>query len=164
MAPLSGVLESIRLDELQFPTCPCRHSVATDCIRGWKHTCEWLILKHIGRVSRQNSEQCCNLESFSTDHCNPKCFLMTAIMKHSEIFKKSSCLALIRRKIVVFWSKFSQKLCFAFTSTLFRSRQSLRFSNFFWDIPGGPKKNVPNFAQVFSRSLSRCEGDILQVY
>ena len=26
------------------------------------------------------------------------------------------------------------------------------------------KKTVPNFAQVFSRSLSRYEGDILQVY
>ena len=26
------------------------------------------------------------------------------------------------------------------------------------------KKNVPNFAQVFSRRLSRYEGDILQVY
>ena len=26
------------------------------------------------------------------------------------------------------------------------------------------KKNVPNFAQVFSRSLSRYEGDIFQVY
>ena len=31
-------------------------------------------------------------------------------------------------------------------------------------VPGGPKKNVPNFAQAFSRSLSRYEGDILQVY
>ena len=32
-------------------------------------------------------------------------------------------------------------------------------------VPGGQKKkNVPNFAQVFSISLSRCEGDILQVY
>ena len=29
---------------------------------------------------------------------------------------------------------------------------------------GWPKKNVPNFAQVFSRSLSRYEGDIFQVY
>ena len=29
-------------------------------------------------------------------------------------------------------------------------------------IPGGQKK-VPNLAQVFSRSLSRYEGDILQV-
>ena len=27
-----------------------------------------------------------------------------------------------------------------------------------------PKKNVPKFVQVFSRSLSRYEGDILQVY
>ena len=31
-------------------------------------------------------------------------------------------------------------------------------------IPGGPKKKVPNFAQVFSRRLSRYECDILQVY
>ena len=32
------------------------------------------------------------------------------------------------------------------------------------DIPGGPEKNVPKFAQVLSRSLSRYEGDIMQVY
>ena len=30
-------------------------------------------------------------------------------------------------------------------------------------VPGGPEKNVPNFAQVLSRSLFRYEGDILQV-
>ena len=29
---------------------------------------------------------------------------------------------------------------------------------------GWPNKNVPNFAQVFSRSLSGYEGEILQVY
>ena len=28
---------------------------------------------------------------------------------------------------------------------------------------GGPEKNVSNFAHVLSRSLSRYEGDILQV-
>ena len=32
------------------------------------------------------------------------------------------------------------------------------------DGPGDPEKNVPSFAQVFSRSISRYEGDILQVY
>ena len=32
------------------------------------------------------------------------------------------------------------------------------------DIPDGPEKNVPNFAQVLSRSLSGYEGDIWQVF
>ena len=56
------------------------------------------------------------------------------------------------------WSE-AQKLAFSEMLILSKSYFILKFINTGW-----PRKNVPNFAQLFSRSLSRYEGGILQVY